>query len=165
MNLGQSDSRGKVVKSVDKLYLNFLICKMGMIEVTTAWVVRHIRLFKTGSGTEHSRYAGHSDSTFYPSAVNISIIKAMTELRAEGYGSPEKQTSSLMIWGDCQVRCEKSKKCVIHACIYLLKHMCLPSVCKHYLVAKFETRNLGTNLKHLSYKLSAMKCTESKCSV
>lgn len=37
--------------------------------------------------------------TFCLSEAN-SIIKAVTELRAEGYGIAEKQTSNLVIWGN-----------------------------------------------------------------
>ena len=93
-----------MVKSVDKLHLSFLICKMGLLAVTTAQAVRH--LLETEGSTERSQHAGPSDSPSGPSAVNISTVQAMTELRAKGYGSPERQTSSLIIWGDCQIRYE-----------------------------------------------------------
>ena len=77
---------------------------MGLLAVTTAQAVRH--LLETEGSTERSQHAGPSDSPSGPSAVNISTVQAMTELRAKGYGSPERQTSSLIIWGDCQIRYE-----------------------------------------------------------
>ena len=54
----------------------------------------------------------------------------MTELIAKGYGSPEKKTSSLMIWGDCQIRYENRKKeCMIHAAAAAESLQSCPTLC------------------------------------
>ena len=81
---------------------------MGLLAVTTAQAVRH--LLETEGSTERSQHAGPSDSPSGPSAVSISTAQATTELRAKRYASPERQASSLIIWGDCQIRCENRKK-------------------------------------------------------
>ena len=54
----------------------------------------------------------------------------MTELGAKGYGSPEKQTSSLMTWGDCQIRYENRKKeCMIPADAAAKSLQSCPTLC------------------------------------
>lgn len=132
-NLGQSDSRDRVVKGVDtdRPHLSGLICKMGMLQVVTALVLMNITVLETVSDLEHSRRAGHSGSTrhFCVSEANLSGIKAVTELRAEGYGSPENQANSLVIFRNCREFDTNKAKRVFNSCVYLFTQKYLFASC------------------------------------